>query len=237
MRTVSGARQSDLRFVQISAALLLVMTVVAFTPRYIAPIFGGEYDAPNPWMHPHAFAGFVFASIFLLQPILIARGNIALHRLAGRIAGVLVILAVISGVGVQLGMFPAAEGDLSNRFAASFRLFQTLPAMVIFFGAALLLKRRTAWHWRFMYLAAFSAFNTVTHRLLKYYSDMPEADIMPLVGLLTLVPVVILPIYDKIAHGTVHPASWIGLVLMFVLQSIAFSILSTAFWAGLVNGG
>ena len=235
MQTVSGAQQRDLRFVQVSAALLLLLTVVAFTPRYIAPIFGGEYDAPNPWMHPHAFAGFVFASIFLLQPILIARGNLRLHRLSGRIAGVLVILAVISGVGVQLGMFPAPKGDLSNRFAASFRLFQTLPAMVIFFGAALALKRKTAWHWRFMYLAAFSAFNTVTHRLLKYYSGMEEADIMPLVGLMTLLPVVILPIYDKLEHGKVHPASWIGLLLMFALQGLAFSILSTPFWASLIN--
>ncbi len=231
----SGATAGDTRFVQISAALLLVLTIVAFAPRYILPLLGGEFEAANPWMHPHAFAGFVFAALFLAQPTLIARRKIALHRTLGRIAGVLVVLAVISGVGVQLGMFPAGENDLSNRFAAAFRLFQTLPAMVIFFGGALLLKRKTQWHWRWMYLAAFSAFNTVSHRLLKYYTDMPEVSIMPLVGLITLAPVVALIIYDKLAHEKVHRASWAGALIMIALQALAFMILSTSFWAGLIG--
>lgn len=230
------ASTRDIRFVQITAAILLVSTIVAFMPRYLTPIFGGQYDAPNPWMHPHAFAGFVFAALFLIQPTLIARGKVRLHRTLGKIAGLLVILAVISGVGVQFGMFPAQDGDLSNRFAASFRLFQTLPAMVIFFGSAILLKRKTDWHWRLMYLAAFAAFNTVSHRLLKYYSNMQEADIMPLVGILSLAPVILLLTYDLVTYRRVHLASWAGLVATIFLQGIAFFTLSTDFWARLVSG-
>jgi len=232
----ASATAGDLRFVQIAAGLLLVLTIVAFTPRYILPLLGGEFTSPNPWMHPHAFAGFVFAALFLVQPILIERGQYRLHRVFGRIAGVLVVLAVISGVGVQLGMFPAAENDLSNRFAGAFRLFQTLPSMMIFFGGALLLKRNTPWHWRWMYLAAFAAFNTISHRLLVYYSSMAEVDIMPLVGMLSFAPVIALLLYDKLAHGKIHKASWLGAAIMIALQAAAFVTLSTDFWARLVGG-
>ena len=231
-----AAARRDIRFVQVAAAILLALTLFAFMPQYLVPLLGGDYSAPNNWMHPHAVAGFGFALLFLVQPTLIARGNIALHRTLGRIVAVLVVVAVVSGVGVQLGMFPAPQGDLSNRFAGAFRLFQTLPSLMIFFFGALLLRRRTDWHWRWMYLAAFTPFNTISHRLLVNYSNMAEPDIMPLVGLLTLLPVVLLPIYDKIAHPKVHAASWMGLAIVVVLQGVAFSMLSTQFWGDLING-
>lgn len=223
----------DARFLRVMAVILLIMTVAAFMPRYLVPLATGAYDPPaswNVWMHPHAIAGFGFSLLFILQPTLIARQQFDLHRKMGWVGAAIVILSVVSGVGVQLGAFPMAPEDEGNIVGAVFRLFQSLPMMAGFFLAAILLRKRADWHWRFMYMAAYAAVGTIIARLFTFYTSMPGETVGMMVGPANLAFVLVLPVSDKLRHGRVHPASWISLAVFVVFQAVLAPLALSEWW-------
>lgn len=223
----------DARFVRVMAVILLVMTFAGFAPRYLIPLVDGTY-APDPmwnlWMHPHAIAGFGFSVIFILQPTLIAQHKFALHRTTGRVAAALVALSVASGLGIQLGMYPTESEDLSNIMGGAFRVLQSLPMMAGFFLAAWAHRKRPDWHWRFMYMSAYSAVGTILGRIYLYYLPVPEDAIGPLVGFGNLIAVLVLPVSDKIRHGKIHGASWISLGVFIFFQVFVMAALASGWW-------
>ncbi len=223
----------DARFLRAMAVILLVMTLAGFAPRYLLPLAQGTYNPPaawNMWMHPHAIAGFGFSLLFISQPTLIMARKFGAHRVSGWIAAGVVFLSIVSGVGVQLGMFPTSPGDASNIMGGAFRLFQSLPMMAAFFAAAWALKRRPDWHWRFMYMAAFAAVGTIIGRLYQYYTPIPAEAIGPLVGAANLLFVLFLPVSDKIRRGRVHKASWISLGAFIGFQIFVAVLLGSGWW-------
>ncbi|MEL6485555.1 MAG: hypothetical protein AAFQ13_00225 [Pseudomonadota bacterium] len=228
----------DARFLSTMAIILLIMTLAAFAPRYFVPIAQGRYDPPanwNFWMHPHAIAGFGFSVLFIIQPALIARQKFAAHRMLGWVGAALVVVSVVSGVGVQLGTFPTMRGDESNIVGGAFRLFQSLPMMVGFFVAAVILRRRTDWHWRFMYMAAYAAVGTIIGRLFLHFTPMDAQMVGIMVGPANLAFVLVLPISDKIRQGRVHPASWVSLGVFVALQIIVAPIALSEAWMSMVT--
>ncbi|MBX7494010.1 hypothetical protein K3163_12415 [Qipengyuania sp. 1NDW9] len=230
--------QRDARFLRIMAIVLLVMTVAAFAPRYVIPLTLGTYDPPaswNMWMHPHAIAGFGFSLLFIIQPSLIAREKFAAHRALGWVGAGLVLLSVFSGVGVQLGTFPTTESDVSNIVGGAFRLFQSLPLMLGFFVAAVWLRKRTDWHWRFMYMAAYAAVGTIIGRLFLHFTPIEPELIGALVGPANLAFVLVLPISDKLRLGKVHKASWISLAVFIAFQAVVAPFALSETWMKLVT--
>ncbi|MEM7701432.1 MAG: hypothetical protein AAF251_05795 [Pseudomonadota bacterium] len=228
----------DARFLRVMAVILLVMTLAAFAPRYLVPIAQGSYNPPaswNLWMHPHAMAGFGFSILFILQPTLIARSDFKLHRAFGWAGAGLVALSVVSGVGVQLGTFPAASANDVNVVGGAFRLFQSLPMMVGFFTAAVFLRKRADWHWRFMYMAAYAAVGTIIARLFAYFTPMDPNLIGAMVGPANLVFVLVLPVSDKLRHGRVHKASWVSLAMFIAFQAVIAPLALSEWWASLVT--
>ncbi|MEO0418647.1 MAG: hypothetical protein AAF249_07275 [Pseudomonadota bacterium] len=228
----------DARFLRVMAVILLVMTLAAFAPRYLVPIAQGHYDPPsswNLWMHPHAIAGFGFSILFILQPSLIARGQFAMHRALGWVGAALVALSVVSGVGVQLGTFPTTPGDESNIVGGAFRLLQSLPMMVGFFMAAVWLRQRPDWHWRFIYMAAYAAVGTIIGRLFLHFTPMAPDMIGVMVGPANLAFVLVLPVSDKLRQGRVHKASWISLGVFILFQIAVAPIALSGWWLNTVT--
>lgn len=231
--------QRDAGFLRIMAIVLSAMTLAAFAPRYWVPIAQGRYEPPgswNLWMHPHAIAGFGFSLLFIIQPTLIVRQRFDLHRKLGWVGAGLVLLSVVSGVGVQLGMFPTSEDDVSNVVGGAFRLFQSLPMMVGFFVAAVILRRRPDWHWRFMYMAAFAAVGTIIGRLFLHFTPMEPELIGAMVGPANLAFVLVLPISDKLRQGRVHRASWISLAVFIAFQVVVAPFALSDWWGSIATG-
>lgn len=217
----------DARFVRIIGWIFLLITFGAFVQSYFIPLANGSFEAANVWMHPHAIVSFAFALLFIAQPQLVLKRNWRVHRTIGSLLGVLVLGAVISGVGVQLGMWPAPSLEAGNGVSSAFRLFQLLPTLVVFFVAGVLLRKRQDWHWRLMVHAAYAPVGTAVGRFVRQIPDPPMGGAGQFLSFLLLLGVIALLASDKIRYGRFHPANWIGLVFyiatVFLSLSIGFS--------------
>ena len=237
VRTDYPVRQADdARFVRAVGWILLAITLGAFVQSYFVPIARGEFEAANVWMHPHALVSFAFAALFIAQPWLILRENWQLHRHVGWVVGLLVLGAVVSGIAVQLGMWPTVPEDTANRIPAAFRLFQLLPTLSLFFIGGVLMRARTDWHWRLMVHAAYAPVGTAMARFVRMIPDPPTGDAGPILSLLLLCGILALVASDKVRYGRVHPANWIGLAFYVATVPLSLYLSGTAWYEGLSLG-
>lgn len=227
---------ADARFMRNTGIVLLLLSILAFAPRYFIPLIGGSYHPPSFWMHPHAISALGWALIFIIQPWLIVQRRAALHRRVGYAACIVTVINVVSGVLVQLDMLPTTPDDVSNVVGGGFRLFHSVPAFVLFLVAALAMRRRPDWHLRFMYQTAIAAVATVLGRLYLFYGQLPEEVIALLIPLGNLGFVLLLPIYDFVKYRKIHPASWIGVAAFIGFQVIVTPIVFSEFWTKFVTG-
>lgn len=226
----------DARFMRNTGMFLLLLSLLAFAPRYFLPLASGTYVAPSRFMHPHAITALLWLVIFTVQPWLIARGQASLHRLVGYFAMLVAVANILSGIAVQLDMLPTGKEDVSNVIGGGFRLFHSLPAFSGFLIAAIVLRRRTDWHFRFMYQTAIAAVATILGRLFVFYGQLPEASAAPLIPLGNLAFVLLLPVYDYVKYRKVHAASWVGLGVFVAFQVVVTPIVFSDLWVSYATG-
>ncbi|MEM9084679.1 MAG: hypothetical protein AAGB23_02000 [Pseudomonadota bacterium] len=225
----------DARFMRVVGWIFLLITFGAFVQSYFVPIARGEFVSVNEWMHPHAIVSFVFAALFIAQPWLVLERNWNAHRYVGWALGAMVAGAVITGLAVQFAMWPTVPEDTQNRIPASFRLFQLLPTLAGFFIAAVLLRKRMDWHWRFMFHAAYAPMGTALGRFVRMIPDLPEGGGPVLSGLL-LAGLVIFAVSDKVRYGRVHAANWIGLAFYIATVPLSLWIAGTDWYTQISLG-
>jgi hypothetical protein len=227
---------ADARFMRNTGIVLLLLSLLAFAPRYFVPLVAGSYQPPSQWMHAHAISALAWSVIFIVQPWLIVQKSRSWHRRLGYAACLVAIVNVVSGIAVQLDLFPTSPDDFSNIVGGGFRLFHSVPAFVVFLVAALAMRRRTDWHLRFMYQTAIAAVATVLGRLYLFYGQIPENAMGPLIPLGNLGFVLLLPAYDYVKYRKVHPASWIGVGAFFGFQLVATPLVFSDFWTNFASG-
>lgn len=219
----------DARLVRLVGWLFLLVTFGAFVQSYFVPLAQGSFESANIWMHPHAVVSFAFAALFIAQPSMVLRKNWTWHRIIGWSLAALVAGAVISGLGVQLGMWPTVPSDENNHIPAAFRLFSLLPCLVLFFVLAVILKKRSDWHWRLMIHAALAPVGTAIGRFTRQLED-PFIPAGPMINLITLIFILTLLASDKMRYGRTHPANWLGLVVFVASCVLALYISGTDWW-------
>lgn len=226
----------DARFMRIIGWIFLAITLGAFVQSYFVPLARGTFVSVQVWMHPHAIVSFAFAALFVAQPWLILKRNQKAHRVVGWILGALVAGAVISGVAVQFEMWPTVPEDTQNRIPASFRLFQLLPTLFVFFVAGVALRKKPDWHWRLMFHAAYAPVGTAVGRFVRMIPDSVMEETGPLLSGLLLLGIIAVLVSDKVRYGRVHAANWIGLVAYIATAVLSLSIAGTDWYAALSLG-
>ncbi|MEO0642906.1 MAG: hypothetical protein AAFY47_05740 [Pseudomonadota bacterium] len=235
MSSYPARMDDDARFMRVVGWIFLVITFGGFVQSYFIPLAKGEFVAVNEWMHPHAIVSFAFAALFVAQPWLVLKRNWKGHRYIGWALGALVLGAVVTGVAVQLAMWPTVPEDATNRSSASFRLFQLLPTLAGFFVAGALMRKRRDWHWRLMFHAAYAPMGTAFGRFVRQIRDLPAGGGPVLSGLL-LLGIIAMLVSDKVRYGRVHPANWIGLVFYIATVVLSLWIANTDWYAKLSLG-
>lgn len=224
MATTSAGAASAERFWQrmaIGLALFIVFGFAQFALRgFVDPV------AAPFWVHLHGVLMLAWLGLLIVQPTLVARGDLPLHRRLGRIgAGLALVIAA-------LGIFTGLASLVLNRFPPFFSppYFLALTTVeALAFGlmvwAAVRRRHTTEWHRRLMIGATIIILEPALGRLLPMplmigWSDIP-------VGLVQLAVVGLIALHDRRTLGHVHPATK-AVALVVIAVRIAIYLLAMA---------
>jgi len=214
MGSVAQERQRDRWFFTGMAVAALVTVFIGFAPSYY---LGRFFEAPprSTLVHLHGALFTSWILLFLTQTSLIATRRADLHRRLGIAGGTLALLMLVVGYltaveGARRGVTPPG-GPRPLVFLAV--PLGALVAFAILVGAGLYRRRRSDTHKRLMLLATIVLLTPAIARMRFIGEGGPR---VALTG--TGLFVVACLIYDRAAHGRVHPAFlWGGLFVMLSL--------------------
>lgn len=198
-----GAARAELFWhrLAIALAIFIVFGFLQFALRgFVDPL------AAPFWVHLHGVAMLGWLALLIVQPTLVSRDNLALHRRLGWVGAALAIFITC------LGIFTGVASLVLNRFPPFFTppyflALTTVEALVFGLMVWVAVRRRhtTAWHRRLMVGATIVILEPALGRVLPLplmigWSDIP-------IGLIQLGVVGIIALYDRRTLGRVHPAT------------------------------
>jgi hypothetical protein len=201
--TAGGAARAELFWhrMAIGLAIFIVLGFLQFALRG----FADPLTAPF-WVHLHGVAMLAWLALLIVQPTLVSRDNLALHRRLGWVGAGLALFITC------LGIFTGVASLILNRFPPFFPppyflALTTVEALVfgLMVWAAVRRRHTTAWHRRLMIGATIVILEPALGRILPMplmigWSDIP-------IGLIQLGVVGIIALYDRRTLGRVHPAT------------------------------
>lgn len=185
----------------IGLAIFIVVGFLQFALRgFVDPV------AAPFWVHLHGVAMLAWLALLIVQPTLVSRDNLALHRKLGWAGAALAIL--ITCLGIFTGVASLVLGRFPPFFTPPYFLALTTVESLIFglmVWAAVRRRHTTAWHRRLMIGATIVILEPALGRILPMplmigWSDIP-------IGLIQLGVVGIIALHDRRTLGRVHPAT------------------------------
>lgn len=233
----SSALPRDERFFLTMALVMATVIVAGFSTNLLL----GRSSFAAPLLHHiHAVIFFGWVTLYLTQNLLTARGSLALHRRLGWLSLAWVPAMILVGLLVILDSVQSRGGP--PFFALNEFLIANTLALFCFAGlvaAAIVNRRRTAWHRRLMFCSMAMLTGPGWGRLLPTPLFIPWSwwvvgfaapAIFPLIGMFA----------DRRRNGRVHPAWWWGLgavvAVHLIAEIIAFSPLGLAITHAVVDG-
>ncbi len=201
--TAAGAVRAEL-FWQRMALGLAVFIVLGFL-QFALRGFVDPGAAPF-WVHLHGGLMLAWLGLLVVQPMLVSRQNMALHRRLGWTGATLAI--IITGLGIFTGIASLVLGRFPPFFSPPYFLALTFIESLVFglmVGAAVRRRHRTDWHRRLMIGATIIILEPALGRILPMplmigWSDLP-------IGLFQLGVVGIIALHDRRTLDSVHPAT------------------------------
>jgi uncharacterized membrane protein YozB (DUF420 family) len=219
-------RSRDRRFFTGMAIAAALTVFVGFAPSYyLSGVFGAR---PLPTLvHVHGAVSTAWILLFLTQTSLIAARRTDLHRRLGGAGAVLATLLLV--VGYLTAIEAARRGHTAPGGPPPLAFLAvpigTLVVFAILVGAGLSQTRRSETHKRLMLLATIAILTPAIARMRFIGSGGPPVAISG-----TCLFVVACLVYDRVAHGRVHPAFlWGGLFVMVALP-LRFALGQTDAW-------
>jgi uncharacterized membrane protein YozB (DUF420 family) len=189
---------------------------IGFAPSYyLSSAFGGR--PLTTLVHVHGAIATTWLLLFLTQTSLVAARRTDLHRRLGVAGALLAVLLLVVGYltaieAARLGHTPPG-GPPPMAFLAV--PLGTLVVFAILVGAGLAQRRRSETHKRLMLLATIAIVTPAIARMRWMGLGGPPVAIGG-----TCLFVVACLMYDRVAHGRVHPAFlWGGLFVMVALPA------------------
>ncbi|MHA4838351.1 adenylate cyclase [Sphingopyxis sp. MSC1_008] len=200
---VDGAARAELFWhrMAIGLAIFIVLGFLQFALRgFVDPV------AAPFWVHLHGVAMLAWLALLIVQPTLVSRDNLALHRRLGWIGAGLALF--ITGLGIFTGLASLVLNRFPPFFSPPYFLALTTVESLVFglmVWAAVRRRHTTAWHRRLMIGATIVILEPALGRILPMplmvgWSDIP-------IGLIQLGVVGIIALYDRRTLGRVHPAT------------------------------
>lgn len=221
-QTAGSARS---RFHLVMASAMLALVVVGFARTFFLRPFFDTYDVAW-YVLGHGVVMTLWCVWHVAQTAWVARGRVDVHRRMGALGAWIGLLAILSSAGVALGM--VTRRRLSGRDVASeldrladvvWTNMSSICMFTLFFGLALLLRRRPAFHGRLMLLATMSLLGPALTRawVLPAFEIWPGIDVNTLVfsyGARAALPLAMV-IHELVTTRRLHPVTLLGIPVLF----------------------
>lgn len=232
MATVAqrAAAERDQSFWQRMAIGIAVFILFGFG-QFAARGFVDYAHAPAI-MHVHGLVMVGWLAITVVQPTLVSRGDVALHRRLGWIslvwaAGVVIVGSTIGFVAIRAGIQPPF-------FTPPYFLALTQVGLLFFAGmlaAAILCRRDTEWHRRLMIGSTVLIMEPALGRLLPMPLIMPWGEWAALAVQLGTLAIVLR--HDRKVLGAVHPATIAAMLTVTAAHLAVEALAITPAWQAL----
>ena len=223
---------------------LLLLVLVGFARTfYLRPFVEQPPDWQLdrlPWVYVvHGIVATSWFVLLVVQSALVHARKLAVHRTLGFALAGVAVLVVITGVLAVLDSTPRRIGmGLLDPLSAAEMQGQAVPLVLDLFslivftacvGTALVFRARVVLH-RTLMLAGSMAFMVVTlARVLFLFPGIPGTLVLPLVGLLFLLPPIVLVLHDWISYRRFPVYAATGL-LALVLMAVLTFVVSSSDW-------
>jgi hypothetical protein len=221
------ARPAGERRVYTWAALVALLFVFAgFAPTYYLK---GAFGTPelSTIKHVHGLVMTAWFVFFFVQVRLVATGNTLTHRKVGVIGVVLALMVVTAGMMTAIASARAGVTPLPSIPPLVF-LVMPIGELVIFvtlFTAAIVMRKRSPYHKRFMLLASIAMLTPAMARLPFVRDGGPPA----FFGVTDLIILGCIA-FDTVKNRRVHPAFIVGFVIVVVGQLGRLFVARTPEW-------
>jgi hypothetical protein len=212
----------------IGIILLIILIHIGFSKTYIQ--FFPKFEGFLLVHHFHGMMMMGWLLMLLVQPVLILKGKIRLHKLAGRLSYVLAPLVLLSMYLVtRLRFHRLLENE--GAAAAVARLSLNVPEIIFFavlYSLAIFYRHRPALHARYMCSTAFLLIAPGLGRTLRTYLEFERNDgVTYAIGISTLIAGVIV-IVDSWRTKRISP--FVLVLVLKILHDILWSARFSPFW-------
>jgi hypothetical protein len=203
----------------------------------------------SPLLHLHGLLFSAWTLFFISQASLIANRRYASHRAWGLLGIALATAMLFTGAAVAVGGF---QDRIAHGHAEAGRMFLVVPisAILLFAGfvtAAMVQRRRSDWHKRFMLVATASLLNAAIARFFFLYLTGGGPGMRPgmgpprppefalTAGLLADCVIVLAMLFDWRTRGRPHPAYFWGLGVILTVQILRGPVSRTDAWSAFAD--
>ena len=225
----AGRRLARSRFYVGMGLLAMALAIVGFGPAlFVGP--SARRGAPTTLIHVHGVVFAAWLCLFLAQATLVHRGNRRLHKRLGWLGIPLAIAAVVLGYATTLEMgrrghalwwHPEVRSDVLTELVHP--IFDLLTFSLLVTGAFIWRKRADV-HKRLLLLATVGSMMPAPLAHALGYAAVtrngPPVIVLLLAGLYFSSAV-----YDRVAHGRVHPVSLWGGVALFAIANLRATVI------------
>jgi len=225
------SRHDSQRFFLVMAIVL--MAIVLFGFSHTIPFDLSVPDFPK-FLVVHGVVFFAWMALFIVQPVLVRRGSLALHRRLGWLgAATAAAMAALASGAILLGLW---SNHLPDFYPPALFLLRGFAGVATFSGlvvAAICLRRRPAWHKRLMLCATIVVVTPGLERSLPV--PMMGPSWFYGVDLVVLAIAAVGPGVDLVTQRRIHPAYLWGVGAIFAGQVVVDLLLPTSLSAAAVR--
>jgi hypothetical protein len=221
-------------FFVVMASIVAVIVFAGFAPSfYLRAAFQPDGNL-STLLH---IKGVVFSAwiiLFLMQPILIARGSRSLHRRLGWLAAAIAVAMVGLVAGATVEEMQRVPPAPPAPVALALNTFDTV-VFAILVSSAIYRRRQAEWHKRLLLSATLILLGAPILRLLILLEGHVSHGLLVIDVLLVDLFFLICIAFDLRTRRRVHPAYLYALGLLLVDQVTTFSVMAWPPWISFAN--
>lgn len=222
-------------FFVVMASIIALIVFAGFAPSfYLRTVFQPGTNL-SILLHIKGAVFSAWITLFLVQPILIARGSHTLHRRLGWLAAAIAVAMVGLVAGATVEEMQRVPPAPPAPVALALNTFDTV-VFASLVSSAIYLRKQAEWHKRLLLSATLILLGAPILRLLILLEGHINHELLVADVLLVDLFFLICFAFDLHTRRRIHPAYFFSFALLLVDQVATFSVMAWPPWVSFANG-